>query len=86
MIYVQMALKGAPHPNAARLWTWWTTTKAHQEELYKHHRFGRLTGPNLSPLGQAMKDAGLQVVIESQDTALMQRLLVKAGAMISGQK
>jgi len=86
MIYVQMALKGAPHPNAARLWTWWTTTKAHQEELYKHHRFGRLTGPNLSPLGQAMQDAGLQVVIESQDTALMQRLLVKAGAMISGQK
>jgi iron(III) transport system substrate-binding protein len=86
MIYVQMALKGAPHPNASKLWTWWTTTKEHQEELYKHHRFGRLTGPNMSPLGKMMADAHLQVVIESQDSAEMQRLLVKAGAAISGRK
>ncbi len=86
MIYVQMALKGAPHPDAAKLWNWWTTTPDHQEELYKHHYFGRLTGPNISPLGKMMQDAHLQVVIETTDSSEMQRLLVKAGAMIGGLK
>lgn len=86
MIYVQMALKGAPHPNASKLWNWWTVTADHQEELYKHHRFGRLTGPNMSPLGKMMKDANLQIVIETQDSAEMQRLLVKAGGVIGGLK
>ncbi len=86
MIYVQMALKGAPHPNASKLWNWWTTTPEHQEELYKHHYFGRLTGPNISPLGKMMKDANLQVVVETTDSKEMQRLLVKAGGMISGNK
>jgi len=86
MIYVQMALKGAPHPNASKLWTWWTVTPEHQQELYAHHYFGRLTGPNISPLGKMMRDAGLQVVIETTDYAEMQRLLVKTGAMIGGLK
>ena len=85
MIYVQMAVKGAPHPNASKLWTWWTVTKDHLDELYKHHYFGRLTGPTMSPLGKMMADAHLQVVIESQNAAEMQRLLVKAGAIISGK-
>ncbi len=86
MIYVQMAVKGAPHPNASKLWTWWTVTKDHLDELYSHHFFGRLTGPTMSPLGKMMADASLKVVIESQDSAEMQRLLVKAGTMISGRK
>ena len=86
MIYVQMALKGAPHPNAALLWNYWTTTPEHQEELYKHHYFGRLTGPNVSPLGQMMRDAHAEVVVETTDSKEMQRLLVKAGGMISGDK
>jgi len=84
MIYVQMAVKGAPHPNASKLWAWWTVTPDHMQELYAHHYFGRLTGPNISPLGKMMQDAGAQVVIETTDSKEMQRLLVKAGAMIGG--
>ena len=33
-----------------------------------------------------MKDANLQVVVETTDSKEMQRLLVKAGGMISGNK
>ncbi len=86
MIYVQMAVKGAPHPNASKLWAWWTVTPDHLDELYKHHYFGRLTGPNMSPLGKMMQDAGAQVVFETTDSAKLQQLLVKSGAMIGGLK
>jgi iron(III) transport system substrate-binding protein len=86
MMYTQMAVKGAPHPNAAKLWTWWTVTKDHLDELYKGHYFGRLTGPNISPLGKQMHDAGLKIVYESLDAGKMQKLLAKAGAMIGAMK
>ncbi len=86
MIYQQMVIKGAPHPNAARLWAWWTSTPEHREELYKHHYFGRLRGPNVSPLGKMMQEAKAEIVFESTDANEMQRLLAKAGAMIGGLK
>ena len=84
MIYSQMVVKGAPHPNAALLWAAWTSTPEHLGELYKHHYFGRLRGPNISPLGKEMQAAGAQIVFESTDANEMQRLLAKAGAMIGG--
>lgn len=84
MIYSQMVVKGAPHPNAALLWAWWTSTADHLEELYKHHYFGRLRGPNISPLGKTMREANAEIVFETTDAAELQRLLAKAGAMIGG--
>lgn len=84
MIYVQMVVKGAPHPNAALLWAYWTSTQDHLEELFKHHYFGRLRGPNISPLGKEMHAAGAEIVFETPDANEMQRLLAKAGAMIRG--
>lgn len=86
MIYTHLALKGAPHPNAALLWNAWTIGKEHLAALYAIQSFGRLGGPNISPLGQTMRDAGLTVVYETEDAAEMQRLLVKAGATIGGLK
>ena len=86
MIYVQMVVKGAPHPNAALLWAYWTSTPDHLEELFKHHYFGRLRGPTISPLGKEMQAAGAEIVFETTDAAEMQRLLAKAGAMIGGLK
>jgi iron(III) transport system substrate-binding protein len=86
MIYSQMVVKNAPHPNAALLWAFWTSTKDHLEELFKHHYFGRLRGPNISPLGKEMEAAGAQIVFESTDADAMQRLLAKSGSMIGGLK
>ena len=86
MIYSQMVVKGAPHPNAALLWAYWTSTPEHLGELYKHHYFGRLRGPTISPLGKAMRDAGVEIVFETTDAAKLQLLLAKAGAMIGGLK
>ncbi len=86
MIYTHMALKGAPHPNAAVLWAAWSIGREHLAALYAAQSFGRLSGPNISPLGVTMRDAGLDIVYESADAANMQRMLVKAGAMIGGLK
>jgi len=86
MIYVQMVVKGAPHPNAALLWAHWISPQDHLEELFKHHYFGRLRGTNKSPLGQEMQAAGAECVFETADANEMQRLLAKAGAMIGGLK
>jgi hypothetical protein len=86
MIYVQMVVKGAPHPIAALLWAYWTSTQDHLEELFKQHYFGRLRGPNISPLGKEMQAAGAEIVFETPDANEMQRLLAKAGAMIGGLK
>ncbi len=86
MIYSQMVVKGAPHPNAALLWAAWTSGREHLDELYKHHHFGRLRGPNISPLGEMMREAKADIVFETTDAVEMQRLLAKAGAMIGGLK
>lgn len=86
MIYSQMVVKGAPHPNAALLWAYWTSTPDHLDELYKHHYFGRLRGPTISPLGKMMQEAKAEIVFETTDANEMQRLLAKAGAMIGGLK
>lgn len=77
-------MKGAPHANAPLLRAYWSSTQDHLEELFKHHHFGRLRGPNISPLGKEMQAAGAEIVFETADANEMQRLLAKAGAMIGG--
>ncbi len=86
MIYTHMALKGAPHPNAALLWNAWSIGKEHLDALYARQRNGRLSGSKISPLGQKMKGAGLEIVYETGNAAEMQTLLVRAGAAIGGLK
>ena len=86
MIYTHMALKGAPHPNAALLWNAWSIGKEHLDALYARQRNGRLSGSKISPLGQKMQGAGLEIVYETGNAAEMQTLLVRAGAAIGGLK
>ena len=54
---------------------YWSSTQDHLEELFKHHHFGRLRGPNISPLGKEMQAAGAKIVFETADANEMQRLL-----------
>jgi iron(III) transport system substrate-binding protein len=86
MTYVVMPLKGAPHPNAARLWAAFYTTREAQEALYAGMRFGMLTGKETDPHGMEIRKAGLDIIHEPPSIAENQRLLEKAGAAIGGLK
>jgi len=84
MLYVAGVPKGAPHPNAGKLWVYWlSTSEAAQHELYEGHRFGRLTGDNISPAGERVKEAGASVVYESEDLAKSRRLLESFSGQIA---
>ena len=56
------------------------------ECIEKPNYFGRLLGPNISPLGKEMQEAGADIVFDTTDAGEMQRILAKAGAMIGGLK
>lgn len=86
MIYVAGVLKGAPHPAAAKLWTYFLTTPPAQKDLYETQGFGMLTGKNMSPLGQEMQAAGIQVILESPDIEHERQLLAQTGDIIRGRK
>ena len=83
---VNVVIKGAPNPNAARLWSaWWTTPEA-QKEFYAAQRFGKITGPTLSPRGEEVQKLGLEVVLEPLDIKNGLRWLDMASQLISGRK
>jgi iron(III) transport system substrate-binding protein len=84
MNYVLCTPRDAPHPNAARLLTWWLSTKEGQESLWNRQRFGRIVGDNLSPVGERLQEAGAEVVLESKDTATNQENLGWVSNRISG--
>lgn len=84
MIYVVLPIKGSPHPNAARLWDAFWVTKEAQDAFWDGHRFGMMVGDALSPHGQEVEDAGLDIVLETTDIAENRRLLEKAGRAIGG--
>lgn len=82
---VNVVIKGGPNPNAAKLWSvWWTTPEA-QKEFYAAQRYGKISGPVLSPRGEEVRKLGLEVVLESLDIANGIRLLDKASRMVSGR-
>jgi ABC-type Fe3+ transport system substrate-binding protein len=83
---VNVAIKGAPHPNAAKLWTaYWTTPEA-QKAFYEVQRYGKIVGDTLSPRGQEVQKLGLEVVLESTDVANGIRWLDRASRKITGKK
>jgi iron(III) transport system substrate-binding protein len=84
-VYLNGVVKGAQHPNAARLWITWMHTPEGQAALYKNMHFGMVVGPNLSPLGQKMKQAGLEIVLESTDAKWANGMLKKVGDIIAGK-
>lgn len=82
---VNVAIKGSPHPNAAKLWAaWWTTPEA-QKEFYAVQRYGKIIGPVLSPRGEEVQKLGLEVVLEPLDVANGIKLLDRASRMITGR-
>ena len=83
---VNVAIKGGPHPNAAKLWTaFWTTPEA-QKAFYEVQRYGKIAGATLSPRGEEVQRLGLKVVLESTDVAQGLRWLDRASRMITGRK
>lgn len=83
---VNVAIKGGPHPNAAKLWTaFWTTPEA-QKAFYEAQRYGKIAGDTLSPRGEEVRRLGLEVVLESTDVANGIKWLDRASRMISGRK
>ncbi len=56
---------GAPHPAAAKLWSWWWTTPEGQKTFYDEQGYGLLAGPGANPRGQEMKEKGLSIVFET---------------------
>jgi iron(III) transport system substrate-binding protein len=84
-IYLNGVVKGAKHPNAARLWITWMRTAAGQAALNRTMHFGMVVGPNLSPLGKKMKEAGMEIVLESTDAKWANAMLKKVGDIIAGK-
>ncbi len=83
---VNVAIKGGPHPNAAKLWTaFWTTPEA-QKAFYDVQRYGKIVGPTLSPRGEEVNRLGLQVVLESTDVANGIKWLDRASRTVTGRK
>jgi iron(III) transport system substrate-binding protein len=83
-VAVAMPLKDAPHPNAARLWVSFLATQQARDILYRNQGLDLVTGRDAGPLGARYRAAGLDIVTESPDAALMRRLVTEAGALIGG--
>ena len=79
-------IKGAPHPNAAKLWSAFWATEEAQNIFYQEQRFGFLAGEPLSPHGKELRAAGIEVLREPTNLAEGQRLLEKVGALVSGRR
>jgi hypothetical protein len=47
--------------------------------------FGMVIGPNLSPLGKKMKEANMEIVLESTDAKWANGMLKKVGDIIAGK-
>jgi iron(III) transport system substrate-binding protein len=81
-LVVLVVPKSAPHINAARLWVaFWTTPDA-QAIFYQNQGYGIVSGHNLSPRGEEMKKAGVEVVLDTPDIELGRRQLEMVGRAI----
>ncbi len=67
--YLSGVVKDAPHPNAAFLFNIWLASDEGLKAQENNKGVGLLTeSDNLSEIGQKMKDAGAEVVTESEET------------------
>ena len=80
---VLMQLANAPHPNAARLFAYFMTTKDAHDAIYDGQGLDLVFGRDVGELGRKYVEAKLEIVPESQDIANMQRLLSRANGMIA---
>lgn len=78
-------IKGGPHPNAAKLLAAFWTTPAAQEIFYQEQRYG-MVGYYLSPRGEELKRANIEVVLESTDIERDMENLKAVGQAIGGIK
>ncbi len=86
MIEAAVMVKDAPHPKATRLWIDFLTTPAAQAMLYEGQGLGLVHGAGLSPQGELYRKAALDVILESTDAALMQKLLGLVSSGITGRR
>ena len=84
LIYTVLAMKNAPHPNAALLWTSFLATPEARQALWDSERKGMLSGPAVNPHGAEIAAAGLQLQYESSDAVLAARLIKKYVDLLSG--
>lgn len=79
-----VAMHGAPHPAAAKLWmAHWATPEA-QKIFYDEQGYGLLTGPTANPRGLELAKLGMPIVIETTDVAKGKRLLELMAKVIDG--
>jgi iron(III) transport system substrate-binding protein len=77
---------GAPHPAAAKLWSWWWTTPEGQKAFYDEQGYGLLTGPRANPRGLELKAKGLPIVFETGEVEKGRRNLEVVAQAIDGLK
>ena len=80
---VLMQLANAPRPNAARLFAYFMTTKEAHDAIYDGLGLDLVFGRDVGELGRKYVEAKIEIVPESSDIALMQRLLAQANGMIA---
>jgi iron(III) transport system substrate-binding protein len=86
MIYVNAVATGCAHPNAARLWAAWMASAAGSKAVWECARFGHMQGPFMSPIGEAYRKAGAEIVLEVTDPVVNQHRLTAAAAAIGAMK
>jgi iron(III) transport system substrate-binding protein len=81
-----VAVNGAPHPAAAKLWAaFWATPEA-QKIFYDEQRYGLLTGSTANPRGKELQKLGIPVVVETTKVEEGRRLLELVAKTIDGLK
>jgi iron(III) transport system substrate-binding protein len=83
---VLMQLSNAPHPNAARLWSYFMTTRDAHDAIYEGQGLDIVFGRDVGDLGKKYVAANLEVVPETTDVALMQNLVAQATSLIGSFK
>lgn len=79
---VVVPIKGSPHPNAARLWIDFLASAEGGDILDRNMGMGIVKGSGLGIIGKKFAQAGVEVLAESDDAALMQRLLKEVSEKI----
>ncbi len=79
-------VNGAPHPAAAKLWSWWWTTPEAQKIFYDEQGYGLMVGPNANPRGKELQKLGIPVVIETSKVEEGRQNLESVARAIDGLK
>jgi iron(III) transport system substrate-binding protein len=78
-------IKGAPHPNAAKLLAAFWASPAAQSIFYDNQRYG-MVGYYLSPRGEELRQRGIEVILETTDIDKGRQWTEAVGRTIGGIK